>query len=97
MSLLGGNFILLVPKLYHPDLQTFEEVISALDDKYEHVAIFSHNPGITAFVNSLSMVSLDNIPTCGVFALTIDIPAWKRFSAAGKKFLLFDYPKSLQD
>ena len=87
--------ILFIPELYHADVQTFYEVISALDDAYDHVAIFSHNPGLTAFINSLAVVQLDNMPTCGVFAVGCAAPSWTGFASAVKEFLFFDTPKSL--
>jgi phosphohistidine phosphatase len=86
--------ILFVPQLYHAPAQTFREVICNLGDGYDSVALFSHNPGITAFVNSLTSVRVDNMPTCGVFAITTSAESWRDFSAAGKEFWFFDYPKA---
>ncbi|HMW25236.1 MAG TPA: histidine phosphatase family protein, partial [Ferruginibacter sp.] len=57
--------------------------------------IFSHNPGITYFVNSLVPgVSLDNMPTCGVFAIEAEAARWKDFEKSRRRYLFFDYPKS---
>jgi phosphohistidine phosphatase len=86
--------IQLIPVLYHASLQTFYQVVAALDDRYDSVALFSHNPGITAFVNSLSSVRLDNMPTCGVFVVTSPAATWSEFQTAGAEFRLFDYPKN---
>ena len=72
------------------------EVAASLDDKYDNVAIFSHNPGITDFVNSLCKdVQIDDMPTCGIFAVEIAIENWIDFKKAEKKFLFFDYPKNV--
>ena len=46
--------ILYVPSLYHADPDIFYEVVGKLDDAYDHVALFSHNPGITDFASSLT-------------------------------------------
>ena len=89
-----GEGILFVPELYHAPVQTFREVISNLDDRHDSVALFSHNPGITAFVNSLTSVRVDNMPTCGVFAVKSSAGNWIEFPGAGKEFWFFDYPKS---
>lgn len=89
-----GKEILLVPELYHAEIPVFNEVITDLDDRYDTVAIFSHNPGITAFVNTLTAARLDNMPTAGVFAVTSPAVNWSEFVAAGATFLFFDYPKS---
>lgn len=86
--------ILFIPELYHASVQTFKETVSALDEKYDSVALFSHNPGITAFVNTLTSVRLDNMPTCGVFAVTSLAEHWSEFSSAGATFWFFDYPKA---
>lgn len=85
--------ILFVPDLYHASVQTFKEVVSGLDDTCGSAAIFSHNPGITAFVNTLTTVRLDNMPTCGIFAVTGMADSWKELLTAGTTFWFFDYPK----
>ena len=86
--------ILVVEKLYHASSEIFYKVVREIDDKYEHVAIFSHNPGISEFVNSLhTNVTIDTMPTCAIFAVSIDCTNWNQFESAQKKFILFDYPK----
>jgi phosphohistidine phosphatase len=72
----------------------FEQVITSLKDKYDTVALFSHNPGITDYANTLSTVRTDNIPTCGVFAVQANVEHWVDFVGAEKSFLFYDYPKN---
>jgi phosphohistidine phosphatase len=84
----------LAPELYHASLETFKSVVAALDDADDKVALFSHNPGITAFVNSLTDVRIDNMPTCGVFAVKSPTTAWSEFFLDGPEFWFFDYPKA---
>ncbi len=86
------NFI---SALYHAPAREFYEVIKSLDDNLNSVAIFAHNPGITYFVNDLiNDVRVDNMPTCAVFAIQINISQWKDFTNSKKEFLFFDYPKN---
>lgn len=86
--------IIFIPELYHASVETFNKVSATIDDKYSSAAIFSHNPGITDFVNTLVKdVSIDNMPTCAVFAVEIEANSWKDFLSASKKFLFVDYPK----
>ncbi|HVU59189.1 MAG TPA: histidine phosphatase family protein [Puia sp.] len=87
--------IVLVPQLYHAQVQDFKEVVAGLDHRYDTVALFSHNPGITAFANILSSVRLDNMPTCSIFAVTGTAASWKDFLQSGTTFWFFDYPKRL--
>jgi len=87
--------ILLVSMLYHPEVNNFYEAIEQLDNTAGTVAIFSHNPGITEFVNKLTeAIRIDNMPTCGVFAIQIQLDKWTDFKKASKQFLFFDYPKN---
>ena len=44
--------------------------------------------------NELTEVRVDNIPTCGIFAVKADIKHWADFKEAKKKFWFFDYPKA---
>jgi phosphohistidine phosphatase len=88
--------IISVDELYHAPKQIFYEVITKIDDACESAAVFSHNPGITDFVNSLGLdVVIDNMPTCAVFAVSAQIITWKDFEKADKTFVFFDYPKSV--
>lgn len=87
--------IIFVPALYHASLNTFFEVVTQLNDDYNCVAIFSHNPVITEFVNQLvENFTIDNMPTCGVFAVKTSITKWKEFSTSKKELIFFDYPKA---
>ena len=91
---LDNDHVVLVEKLYEASVTAFLEVVSSLDDAQKTAIIFSHNPGITDFVNTLSKVKLDNMPTCGVFAVAAEVSSWKDFLKADKQFLFFDYPKN---
>ena len=85
--------IIFKEKLYLAEPATFFSVIANADDKFDSIAIFSHNYGITDFANMLTDVRIDNIPTCGVFAVKADCNKWADFKDAKKEFWFFDYPK----
>ncbi len=85
--------ILFISALYHASVEVFYDVISALPDNLDIVAVFSHNPGITYFVNSLNTKAwIDNMPTAGIFAVEMNITQWSGFTKGKKEFLFFDYP-----
>ncbi len=86
--------IIFVSALYHAPAEIFYEVIKHLDDPFNTVAIFAHNPGISYFVNELTNTRIDNMPTCAVFAVQANIDNWKDFAKAKKEFLFFDWPKN---
>ena len=80
--------------LYGASVEEFKKIVASLPDKYKSVSLFSHNPGITDFVNTLSSVHVDNMPTSAIFAVSAETENWKDFIQAEKKFLFFDYPKN---
>ncbi|HXB44517.1 MAG TPA: histidine phosphatase family protein [Puia sp.] len=88
--------ILYLPELYHASVETFNKVVSGLSNDYATVALFSHNPGITAFVNTFALAEIDNMPTCSVFAVRAPAASWSEFSQSTKELLLFNYPKMEQ-
>lgn len=86
--------IIRLDELYHASRDSFYNVVRTIDDRIDSAAIFSHNPGITDFVNDIqSKVKLDNMPTCAVFAINLNAKNWKDFSPEVNSFLFFDYPK----
>ena len=87
--------IVALPQLYHAVPSIFYDVINKIDDDLNTVAIFSHNPGITNFVNELTAIKVDDMPTCAAFAITIDCKKWQDFRNATKAFWFFDYPKNI--
>ena len=84
----------LVPSLYEASVNDFYHAVAQLNDDDDTVALFSHNPGITEFINSLECSPVYNMPTSAVFALQIKIKHWREFKEAKKEFLFFDYPKN---
>ena len=86
--------IIFKPELYLAGPEVFYTVIENTEDDLETIAVFSHNEGITHFANMLTNARVDNIPTCGIFAVKIKSGSWKDFRTAEKEFWFFDYPKN---
>jgi phosphohistidine phosphatase len=74
-------------------------IVQELKDNVDTAMIFSHNPGLTDFVNSLmdGELDIDNVPTCGVVAFKFDVESWSDVQWGTGKILFFDYPKSRED
>jgi phosphohistidine phosphatase len=86
--------IALEEKLYEPSVSGFLDVLTRINDKCGSALIFSHNPGITEFANTLTTVHIDDMPTCGIFGIGVNTNKWTDFLKAEKNFLFFDYPKN---
>lgn len=82
--------------LYHADEETILEVIQSLNDMYNTVLLFGHNPGLTEFVNSIAdkEVYIDNVPTSGVVSFSLPVDSWKDAAWRSGTMLFFDYPKA---
>ncbi len=83
-----------VQQLYMADVRNFYDVIKKIDDDIHVAVIFSHNPGITDFANTLTNTRVDDMPTCAIFAIDADVASWANFADAEKTFQFFDYPKA---
>lgn len=79
--------------LYHAEDAEILQIVQGLDDRYSCVWIFGHNPGLTDFVNLLADAGIDNVPTCGVTACSLDIQSWDEASWKKGVLTFFDYPK----
>jgi phosphohistidine phosphatase len=87
--------IIYIDELYLAPSEIFFNVIKNLDNRYESIAIFAHNPGITDFINRLCKdVHIDEMPTCSVFAVESGIENWRDLKESENTFLFFDYPKA---
>jgi phosphohistidine phosphatase len=86
--------LIIISSLYEASVQDFYDAVYNLEDKFDSIALFAHNPGITDFINSLECSPIYNMPTCAVYALTIKTKNWIDFKSAAKGFLFFDYPRS---
>jgi len=87
--------IKLSEELYMCSEDDLLEFIQNLDDTFDRVMIFGHNPSMTNFVNKCVDQRIDNVPTSGVACFHFDISSWKNATFNGR-LSLFDYPKKLK-
>jgi len=87
--------ITLVDRLYLPSVQDFLQSIAELDEDYESIILFAHNPGITDVVEYLTNESIGNIPTCGIAKIEFPLAtSWQEISRGTGNLVFFDYPKN---
>jgi phosphohistidine phosphatase len=90
---LSDEQIVDVPTLYEAGAEAFYDAVRNVPVSAATVILFSHNPGITTFANTLTEVRIDDMPTCAVFAVSCEVDKWSDFRSASKQLLFFDYPK----
>lgn len=88
------NHLFIKKSLYNFSDGYLAKSIMALDDAYDSAIIFSHEHGISAFVNKYGNKEIDVIPTGGVVGIKFDIPHWKSLKKGETIITLF--PKDLK-
>ncbi len=81
--------------IYEAPPNTLLQIINRLDDSYDSVALFGHNPGLTLLTNYLANENIANIPTCGIVHIEFDdIYDWASVSGGTGTITWFIYPKN---
>lgn len=94
---IAGSEISFEEEIYEASASTLLKVINSLDDRYDSIALFGHNPGLTEIVVELCNSDLYNLPTCGVVLMSFPFESWKMVSRQTGEQLLFDYPKNEEE
>lgn len=84
--------IIFLDELYMADSKDIAKIISSQNDGFNSIALFGHNPGFTDFVNLYSKSFLENIPTCGIVHLTMELN-WKEIRQGAFSLKQFYYPQ----
>lgn len=82
-----------IDAIYEASLETLLGVVRDIPDSHHEVVLFGHNPGITMFANALAAVDIDNVPTCGVATIELEVDSWSAVEYGSGRLLDFDYPK----
>lgn len=82
------------PTIYESNVPNLLKIVNELDDKYDYVALFGHNNGITDFSVYLTDADLFNIPTCGVALIEFPFDNWEMVSKDTGDLLMYDFPKN---
>jgi phosphohistidine phosphatase len=85
--------IMYTDRLYHAAPAIITDVLAETDDSIETLLFVCHNNGLTHWVNEQAGTILDNLPTCGMVAFTIDTMHWSHIARATKTLLFYDFPK----
>ncbi len=89
----AGN-ILIVPDLYHTNAGVYREVISKVDDQFQSIMLFAHNPVISGFATSLHPSFAEEMPTCAIAGIRFKSRNWNKLMDEQGEAILYDYPKN---
>jgi phosphohistidine phosphatase len=85
--------IIVEPSIYESSEKELLHVINNLDNKYDKVMIFGHNPCIENFLSEYTNSEVSDLPTTGAVWLEIDSDKWKINKKKQAKERHYFYPK----
>jgi phosphohistidine phosphatase len=94
---LRDDRLILVTEIYEAEPEILLKIVHGLDDRWEHVLLIGHNPGLTELGNLLADCGIENIPTCGALCLDFDTEDWKSLGPKSGTLVFYDYPKKSAD
>ena len=71
-----GQSIEIIPEIYEADSCRVIEILSALPDNIQSLALVGHNPSVTDLVNLFISLPLESLPTSGVVSISFNISKW---------------------
>lgn len=80
--------------IYEASLSTLLSLINHLDNKYSTVALFGHNPGISALMNYISDEFFGTMPTAGVVQIQFSLADWGEITEGCGHIIWYAFPNS---
>lgn len=85
--------IVVTNRIYEAATNDLINILSEIDDKFESLMLFGHNPSLTVLSNLLTNKYIDNLPTCAAAVIELNIDSWKEIESDCGKLIAFEYPK----
>lgn len=79
--------------IYTSGVNSIKELLASLDNKYNVVYLFGHNPAISALAYQLSAGKIPEMPTCAVACIDFEIEEWEDILEANGSLRFYEYPK----
>jgi len=92
-----SNKIIFNKDIYEAHSKTLVEIVEGLNDDWNTVAIFGHNPGFTNLANLFTNDYITNLPTCGIVKVVGLVDSWKDFNSANASVRMLHFPKQYFD
>ncbi len=79
--------------IYHESSRSIMSFISTLDDDWDTVAMFGHNPDFTSLASLFTNEYFSNVPTCGIVCIDFNVDTWEDTGEALGTLRFFKFPK----
>lgn len=84
-------------RIYMASTEELVQLLRSIADDRQNVLLVGHNPGITDLANYLVDGQIENIPTCSVFSVELQVASWMELERSSARLLFYDYPKKTAD
>lgn len=68
-------------------------IVQAFPDEYGSAMLFGHNPAISAFMRWLTGKPAEEMNTCGIAKIDLDVASWKEVVVGSGKLDWYEYPE----
>jgi phosphohistidine phosphatase len=90
---ISTDSILLQAKIYEASVSTLLQIVQGLDDQYNNIALFGHNPGFSELARRLAPCDFDELPTCGIAHIALPVKHWREAGSKAGALHYRSWPK----
>lgn len=90
------NLMKMEGEIYEAYPSTIMRLIQELDDEWDTVFFFGHNPTFTDVLNWFTTRPISNLPTCGIGKINANVDKWEDFSPDTGKLERTFFPKEFK-
>jgi phosphohistidine phosphatase len=84
-------------ELYEAAMEVYWKMLPALDDKFDSVFIFGHNPTTSDVLIKLTGARINELPTCAVVQIQIKTDSWSEILKSKNEVLMQLFPSTLRE
>lgn len=88
--------LLVKENLYESSSEAYLNVLSNINEEYNTVMLFGHNPMMNETYTRLTGDDIENIPTTGVCCIQFNSANWPGLMETRGSVQFFEYPKNLE-
>lgn len=89
----NANTIKIKQELYDTSVKDYLSAISNIDNTFDSVMLFAHNPTISELADTLTKSLPMEMTTCAIVGIHFDIENWNDIKTKTGELFLFEYPK----
>lgn len=89
----NADLIQIKTNLYETNKNEYLTIVSKMDDQYDSMMLFAHNPTISDFADMLCQALPFEMSTCAIAGIKFEINSWQDLKGKKGELFLFDFPK----